>query len=38
MTQHQFHKLAERVYEPEVGHGGFECIGRQDGKFGELYT
>ena len=32
-AQHQFHKLAERVYDPETGHGGFECVGRQDGKF-----
>lgn len=33
IAQHQFHKLTERVYAPETGHGGFECIGRQDGKF-----
>ena len=33
MAQHQFHKLAERVYDPETGHGGFECVGRQDGRF-----
>ena len=33
MAEHQFLKLAEKVYDVETGHGGFECVGRQDGKF-----